>query len=338
MEQTKMKASGKSSSSEDREIPSIDPSASTSSFLESPSAPVVLPQPTSIRASPTINVSSNETTAGQDGKPTATISEDRSGHPSEATARSFQLDPQTVESTIDPGNRASSSLPVPLPHPLLAPNYALMMLSLRNLCNIVTYIEVIDGVSRVLHHNPHMPPDQFPYTTPATESVSFNQAVVSEFLLGTIASISQENTTPSLSLASLFPSMIPPQARSYSSNRTSTINITSTESNVQVIPPLESQISTSTAATNSAIWDQATDKNTTPEKRQPGPRSRSKFTDFQLNILEAAYARNKSLYRGRKQLIAEEADLTEPQVQAWFNNKRQRESKLMKTPKKPSSK
>ncbi|XP_076813471.1 uncharacterized protein LOC143460005 isoform X2 [Clavelina lepadiformis] len=314
-----MKASGKSSSSEDRELPSIDTSdqSSSSSLLESSAAPVVLQQPTSKSLTPTVHVSSSETTAGQDEKPTATLSEDRSGPSSEATARNFPLDPQTVESTMEPGNRASSSLPVSLPHPLLAPNYALMMLTLRNLSNIVTYIEVIDGVSRVLHHNPHMPPDQFPYTTPATE---------------------RENTTPSLSLASLFPSMIPPQARSYSSNRTSTINVTSTESNVQVIPPLESQISTSTAATNSAIWDQATDKNTTPEKRQPGPRSRSKFTDFQVNILEAAYARNKSLYRGRKQVIAEEADLTEPQVQAWFNNKRQRESKLMKTPKKPSSK
>ncbi|XP_076813469.1 uncharacterized protein LOC143460005 isoform X1 [Clavelina lepadiformis] len=335
-----MKASGKSSSSEDRELPSIDTSdqSSSSSLLESSAAPVVLQQPTSKSLTPTVHVSSSETTAGQDEKPTATLSEDRSGPSSEATARNFPLDPQTVESTMEPGNRASSSLPVSLPHPLLAPNYALMMLTLRNLSNIVTYIEVIDGVSRVLHHNPHMPPDQFPYTTPATERVSVNQAVVNEFILGTIVSISQENTTPSLSLASLFPSMIPPQARSYSSNRTSTINVTSTESNVQVIPPLESQISTSTAATNSAIWDQATDKNTTPEKRQPGPRSRSKFTDFQVNILEAAYARNKSLYRGRKQVIAEEADLTEPQVQAWFNNKRQRESKLMKTPKKPSSK
>ena len=71
---------------------------------------------------------------------------------------------------------------------------------------------------------------------------------------------------------------------------------------------------------------------------KPGLRSRSKFTEFQVNVLEQAYARNKTLYHGRKQVIAEEADLTGTQVQTWFNNKRQRESKLMNTPKKPSSK
>ena len=65
-------------------------------------------------------------------------------------------------------------------YPSGSSSYASMTPPPRNMISSVTY-----GVSRVLHHNPYMPPDQNPNTTPATESASFNQAVVSKFLLGT---------------------------------------------------------------------------------------------------------------------------------------------------------
>ncbi|CAK8680985.1 unnamed protein product [Clavelina lepadiformis] len=175
MEETRNEASGENKLFEDRETRSIDPSdhASSSSLFISPAAPVLLQQPHYIRASPTINWSCSETETRRDGNLTATISAERSGHFSEATARSFPLDPQTIESTMEPSERASSSLPVLWPDPSLAPPYVSMMPSLPN----VTYVEEIDGDGRVSNHNPHMPPDQFPYTTPATESASFNQAV-----------------------------------------------------------------------------------------------------------------------------------------------------------------
>ncbi|CAK8680984.1 unnamed protein product [Clavelina lepadiformis] len=179
MEETRNEASGENKLFEDRETRSIDPSdhASSSSLFISPAAPVLLQQPHYIRASPTINWSCSETETRRDGNLTATISAERSGHFSEATARSFPLDPQTIESTMEPSERASSSLPVLWPDPSLIPPYVSMMPSLPN----VTYVEEIDGDGRVSNRNPHMPLDQFPYTTPATESASFNQAVARTF-------------------------------------------------------------------------------------------------------------------------------------------------------------
>ncbi|XP_076814806.1 uncharacterized protein LOC143460980 isoform X2 [Clavelina lepadiformis] len=154
-EETKTKASGESKLSEDREIPSIYPRDRmwSSTLLASPSA------------------------QEEDGNPKATISAERTGHPSEATAGSFPMDPQTVESTIEPSDRTSSFVPVPWPDPSLAPLYELMTSPLQNVGFNVTYFEEIDGDGRVSNHNPYLPPNQFPYITPATESASFNQAV-----------------------------------------------------------------------------------------------------------------------------------------------------------------
>ncbi|XP_076814807.1 uncharacterized protein LOC143460980 isoform X3 [Clavelina lepadiformis] len=109
-EETKTKASGESKLSEDREIPSIYPRDRmwSSTLLASPSA------------------------QEEDGNPKATISAERTGHPSEATAGSFPMDPQTVESTIEPSDRTSSFVPVPWPDPSLAPLYELMTSPLQN--------------------------------------------------------------------------------------------------------------------------------------------------------------------------------------------------------------
>ncbi|CAK8680980.1 unnamed protein product [Clavelina lepadiformis] len=270
MEKTKIKPSGKTSSSEDRNIPSIDPSdhASSSSLLVSQSA------------------------QGLEKNPTNLLSEERSGHASENTAGSFPMDPQTVESTIEPGNRASSSLPglfsasvfpslIPFrPGPSLAPRYASMMPPLRNVGSDVTYIEVINGVSRVLHYNPHMPPDQFPYTTPATESDHTQQKSCS---LGNQeverSDETSQQASSSLSLEPSSSSKLPPQSQNSSLSLTSTISIISAESNVEVISPFsEGQTSTLTAATNSTISYQATVTNNNPGTavRQKSFRTNSK--------------------------------------------------------------
>ncbi|XP_076813785.1 uncharacterized protein LOC143460237 isoform X3 [Clavelina lepadiformis] len=179
MEETRNEASGENKLFEDKETPTIGPSdhASSSSLFISPAAPELLQQPHSIRASPTINWSSSETATRRDRKPTATISAERSGHSSEATARSFPMDPQGVESTIEPSDRASSSAPVPWSDSTLPPYYELMTSPLQNVGSDVTYFEEIDGDGRVSKHNPYLPPNQFPYITPATENASFNQSV-----------------------------------------------------------------------------------------------------------------------------------------------------------------
>ncbi|XP_076813784.1 uncharacterized protein LOC143460237 isoform X2 [Clavelina lepadiformis] len=134
MEETRNEASGENKLFEDKETPTIGPSdhASSSSLFISPAAPELLQQPHSIRASPTINWSSSETATRRDRKPTATISAERSGHSSEATARSFPMDPQGVESTIEPSDRASSSAPVPWSDSTLPPYYELMTSPLQN--------------------------------------------------------------------------------------------------------------------------------------------------------------------------------------------------------------
>ncbi|XP_076811740.1 uncharacterized protein LOC143458767 [Clavelina lepadiformis] len=343
MEETKTKANAKSSTSGDREIPSIDPSdhASSCSLIISPSAPVVLQQRHYIRTTPTINVSCSETTAGQDEKRTAMISADRSGHPSEATARSFPVDPQTVESTFEPGNRASSSMQVPFSASVIQPpiqfpsgssSYASMTPPPRNMISSVTY-----GVSRVLHYNPYLPPDQNPNTTLATESASFNQAVEDTpkkiFSLGNQeverSDEASQQASSSLSLEPSSSSMLPPQSQNSSSSLTSTISTISTESNVNIITLFEGKKSNLTSATNSTCSGQATVTNTTPAKNpQPVHKKNKKLTDEQLKALQEKFDHDKYCWQGRKKVIAEENNLSEMQVENWFRYNRRKSNKL----------
>ncbi|CAK8680983.1 unnamed protein product [Clavelina lepadiformis] len=334
MEQTKTKENTKSSTSEDREIPSIDPSdhASSSSLFISPSAPVVSQQSHYILATPTINVSCSEATAEREEKRTAMISADE--HASEAMARSFPLDPQTVESTIEPGNRASSSLPVTISASVIPPlmqylsgssSYASMTPPPRNMIGSVTY-----GVSRVLRHNPHMPPDQNPNTTPATESEDTSKKI---FSLGNQeverSDETSQQASSSLSLETSSSSVLRPQSKNYSSSLTSTISTISTGRNVNIIPLFEGKKSNLTSATNSTCSGQATATNTTPAKNpQPVHKKNKKLTDEQLKALQEKFDHDKYCWQGRKKVIAEENNLSEMQVENWFRYNRRKSKKL----------
>ncbi|XP_076813398.1 uncharacterized protein LOC143459958 isoform X1 [Clavelina lepadiformis] len=366
MEKQKNKLCEKSSLSEGRKISFIDPSdlASSSPILVSSAASVVLQQPLSVSSTPKINVSFSETTAvsewsssrlsgsfnnisyqRRDGKPKATISTDRIGHYSEATARSFSLARLKNKTVIEPGDRPLSFLPFPFsvpmflpriplpPSSILAPNYASVMPPLPNLTSNVTYIEVIDGVSKVLRHNPYLPPDHTPNVLPSAESevVPKKACLLGNQEVEHSLEASQQATS-SLSLASLFPSMIPPQAQSYSSNRTSTISITSTESNVEVITRIgEGQTKTLTSATNSL--GQATFSNSTPaQKLQSLAKLTHKFSKDQLDILRKEFDMDQCLWFGRKGKIAIKVNLTPKQVKSWFEYQRRKLKKVKKMP------